>query len=67
MKKLKLKFEYQNEIEIRPDEVEAFEESIGTKINVNNIQWAINNLFFFNDGRLETGRVKKFSCEVEEC
>lgn len=66
MKKLKLKFEYQNEIEIKPDEVEAFEESIGTKINVNNIQWAINNLFFFNDGRLEVGRVKKFNCEVEQ-
>lgn len=66
MKKLKLKFEYQSEIEIRPDEVEAFEESIGTKINLNNVQWAINNLFFFNDGRLETGRVKKFNCEVEQ-
>lgn len=66
MKKLKLKFEYQNEIEIRPDGVEAFEESIGTKINSNSVQWAINNLFFFNDGRLEAGRVKKFSCEVEQ-
>lgn len=66
MKKLKLKFEYQGEIEIKPDEVEAFEESIGTKINSNSVQWAINKLFFFDDGRLEIGRVKKFSCEVEE-
>lgn len=68
MRKLKLKFEYQNEIQIRsdePDEVKAFEESIGTKINVKNVQWAINNLFLFNDGRLESGRINRLSCEVE--
>lgn len=66
MKKLKAKFTYECEIEIKSEELELLSESISDQKNIDNLTKNINEIFLIGDGREEAGAVTDYTFEVEK-
>lgn len=66
MKKLKVKFTYECEIEVNPEELEVANKKLNDQENINCLVEDINQLFLTGDGRTEAGAVTNYTFEVEE-
>lgn len=65
MKKLKVKFIYECEIEIKSEELELLSKNLNNQENIDNLAKDINEMFLTGDGRTEAGAVTNFTFEVE--
>lgn len=65
MKKLKVKFIYECEIEIKSEELELLSKNLNNQENIDNLAKDINEMFLTGDGRTEAGAVTDFTFEVE--
>lgn len=64
--KLKIKFEYQCEFELKENEVENIKTKLkgdGFVISLTNV---LNEMFLQEDGRTEAGGITSCECKVEE-
>ena len=66
MKKLKAKFTYECEIEVKPEELENLNRNINAQENIDSLVEDINEIFLTGDGRTEAGAVTNYTFEVEE-
>lgn len=66
MKKLKVKFTYECEIEVKPEELEMLNKNLNSQENIDGLVEDINEIFLTGDGRTETGVVTNYTFEVEE-
>lgn len=66
MKKLKAKFTYECEIEIKSEELELLSKNLSNQENIDNLTEGINEIFLTGDGRTESGTVTNYTFEVEE-
>lgn len=57
MKKLKVKFTYECEIEVKPEELEILKKNLNDQENIDDLAEDINEIFLTGDGRTETGTV----------
>lgn len=66
MKKLKVKFTYECEIEVKPEELEILKKNLNDQENIDGLVEEINEIFLTGDGRTEAGTVTNYTFEVEE-
>lgn len=66
MKKLKAKFTYECEIEIKSEELELLSKNLSNQENIDNLTKDINEIFLTGDGRTEAGAVTDYTFEVKE-
>ena len=66
MKKLKVKFTYECEIEVKPEELEMLNKNLNNQENIDGLVEEINEIFLAGDGRTEAGAVTNYTFEVEE-
>lgn len=66
MKKLKVKFTYECEIEIKPEELEILKKNINDQRNIDGLVEEINEIFLTGDGRTEAGAVTNYTFEVKD-
>lgn len=66
MKKLKVKFTYECEIEVKPEELEILKKNLNDQENIDGLVKDINEIFLTGDGRTEAGAVTNYTFEVEE-
>ncbi len=66
MKKLKAKFTYECEIEVKPEELEILKKNLNDQRNIDGLVEEINEIFLTGDGRTEAGAVTNYTFEVEE-
>lgn len=66
MKKLKVKFTYECEIEVKPEELEILKKNLNDQENIDGLVEDINKIFLTGDGRTEAGVVTDYIFEVEE-
>lgn len=66
MQKLKVKFTYKCEIEVKPEELEMLNKNLNNQENIDGLVEDINEIFLVGDGRTETGAVTNYTFEVEE-
>lgn len=64
--KLKVKFEYQCETEIKPENIETVEKNINNQEFINKIEHKINSVFLSYDGRTEAGGITTFQKRLEK-
>lgn len=65
MKKLKVKFIYECEIEIKSEELELLSKNLNNQENIDNLAKDINEMFLTGDGRTEAGAITDFTFEVK--
>lgn len=65
MKKLKVKFTYECEIEVKPEELEILNKNLNNQKNIDGLVEEINDIFLVRDGRTEAGAVTNYIFEVE--
>lgn len=65
MKKLKVKFTYECEIEVKPEELEILKKNLNDQENIDGLVEDINEIFLTRDGRTEAGAVTNYTFEVE--
>lgn len=65
MKKIKVKFTYEFEIEIKPEELELLSKNINKQENIDNLTKDMNEIFLMGDGRAEAGTVTDYTFEVK--
>ena len=63
--KLKIKFEYECQLEIDANEAKNFRVFVTSEFFRRDLTKEINNMFLTNDGRYEIGIVTDFEYEVE--
>lgn len=66
MQKLKVKFTYECEIEVKPEEIEILNRNINAQENIDSLVEEINGIFLVGDGRTEAGAVTNYTFEVEK-
>lgn len=66
MKKLKVKFTYECEIEIKSEELELLNKNLNNQENIDELAKDINEIFLTGDGRTEAGAVTDYTFEVKE-
>lgn len=66
MKKLKAKFTYECEIEVKPEELEILKKNINDQRNIDGLVEDINEIFLTGDGRTEAGAVTNYTFEVKD-
>ena len=66
MKKLKAKFTYECEIEVKPEELEILNKNLNDQENIDGLVKEINEIFLTGDGRTESGGITEYNFEVEE-
>ena len=66
MKKLKAKFTYECEIEVKPEELEILNKNLNNQENIDGLVEDINKIFLTGDGRTEAGAVTNYTFEVED-
>ena len=66
MKKLKVKFTYECEIEVKPEELEILKKNINDQRNIDGLVEEINEIFLTGDGRTEAGAVTNYTFEVKD-
>lgn len=66
MKKLKVKFTYECEIEVKPEELEILNKNLNDQENIDRLAEDINEIFLIRDGRTEAGAVTYYTFEVRE-
>lgn len=66
MQKLKVKFTYKCEIEVKPEELEMLNKNLNNQENIDGLVEDINEIFLVGDGRTEAGAVTNYTFEVEE-
>lgn len=66
MKKLKAKFTYECEIEVKPEELEILKKNLNDQENIDGLVEDINEIFLTGDGRTEAGAVTNYTFEVGE-
>lgn len=64
--RLKIKFEYQCELQIKEKEVENIKRKLIPEEFIERITNEVNDLFLMEDGRTEAGGVTDFEYEVVE-
>lgn len=64
--KLKVKFKYKCEIDIKPEELEMLEKNLNDQRNIDVLSDDINEIFLTGDGRTESGGITEYSFEAEE-
>lgn len=65
MKKLKARFTYECEIEVKPEELEILKRNLNDQENIDGLVENINEIFLTGDGRTEAGAVTNYTFEVE--
>ena len=66
MRKLKVKFTYECEIEVKPEELEMLNKNLNNQENIDGLVEEINEIFLVGDGRTAAGAVTNYTFEVEE-
>ena len=66
MKKLKVKFTYECEVEVKPEELEMLNTNLNNQENIDGLVEEINEIFLVGDGRTEAWAVTNYTFEVEE-
>lgn len=66
MKKIKVKFTYECEIEVKPEELEILNKNLNDQENIDNLAKDINEIFLTGDGRTEAGAITNYTFEVED-
>lgn len=66
MKKLKVKFTYECEIEVKPEELEMLNKNLNNQENIDGLVEDINEIFLTGDGRTEAGAVTNYTFEVKD-
>lgn len=62
--KLKIKFEYQCQLDINKEEAKNFKANVIPEFFTDDLTEEINNIFLQDDGRYEIGSVTDFEYEV---
>ena len=66
MQKLKVKFTYECEVEVKSEELEMLNKNLNNQENIDGLVEDINEIFLTGDGRTEAGAVTNYTFEVEE-
>lgn len=66
MKRLKVEFTYECEIEVDEEELEILDKNCNNQQHIDSLTEHINDLFLIEDGRTEAGVLTDYKFEVEE-